>query len=464
MGESTIASIATASGASGIGIVRISGAEAVKVADRFVVNASHERDLTKRPANSIRLSYLVDADGRVLDEMLVSVMKAPFSYTGEDVVELNTHGGHFVLKQALSLALQNGAHLAKPGEFTKRAFLNGRIDLSRAEAVMDIISAENNLALENAAALLSGALYDRIDPLRKEILHESAMIEAALDDPEHFSLDGYSSLLSEKISSWEDELNALKDTFSDGKHIKEGIPVAIAGEPNSGKSSLLNALLKEERAIVTDIAGTTRDTIEEKVNVGGVMLRLTDTAGITDTDDVVERIGIERAVLAIEKSEIVFYVIDSSVKAGPIPDDISKRLDGKKVYALLNKSDLASAFDKDDLDRLSKALPEGSKLFRISALTGDGLKELAEDIRTFAAFPEKGYENGLFITNERHLELIRDALGSLNEVRKSIADDMSEDLFTGDLTDAYTALSSIIGEDVGEDLIDEIFSSFCMGK
>lgn len=467
----TIAAIATALSDSGIGIVRISGENAIYIIDNIFRSAAGRRILTKVRSHTIHYGYIVDSDENVIDEVMVAVMKAPRSYTTEDTVEINCHGGVLVMQKVLEAVLHAGARLAQPGEFTKRAFLNGRIDLSRAEAVIDVIHSQNEYALSSSVSQLKGQLSNKIHTLREDILYQIAFIESALDDPEHISLDGYPEQLSGKVTGFEKEIQKLLATAGNGRLIKEGISTVIVGKPNAGKSSLLNMLLGEDRAIVTEIAGTTRDALHETINLHGISLNMIDTAGIHETQDVVEKIGVERAKKYAMDADLILYVVDASGNIDEDDQNIISLLDGKKAIILLNKSDLENKITEESLkENLAKRLKhsEDIRILRTSTIDpsseNSGMEELEETIRNMFFEGELKYNNELVVTNLRHKEALQDALHSLQLVERSIEDGMPEDFYSIDLTSAYASLGKIIGEEVDEDVINEIFSKFCMGK
>ncbi len=460
METDTIAAIATAMSPAGIGIIRVSGEDAVKIVHPLFHDKAGRHVLSDYAAGTIHYGFLQDHE-QVLDEVMVSVMKAPASYTAEDTVEINCHGGILVMQKILDAVLKNGARLAEPGEFTKRAFLNGRIDLTEAEAVMDVIGSQSEYALRGSVSRLQGRLADEIHALREEILHELAFIEAALDDPEHYSLDGYADILQEKLQNYMERLQRLIDSYEEGKLLRDGIHAVIVGKPNAGKSSFLNLLLGEDRAIVTDIPGTTRDTLEERVQIEGILLCLTDTAGIRDTGDPIEKIGVEKAKTALCDSDLVIYVADSS---RPIDEDdraIWPLLADKKVILLLNKSDLESKLTEQEL---IDALPADTKILRTSIPAQEGLQEFGDTLQEMFFHGEIFASNEVQIASLRHKEALRRAYESLREVEKSIAGHMEEDFFSIDLADACAALGEITGEQAREDLVDKIFAEFCMGK
>ena len=396
---------------------------------------------------------------QVLDEVLVKLMRGPHSYTAEDTAEIDCHGGRLVMQKILEVVLKNGARAAEPGEFTKRAFLNGRMDLSQAEAVMDLIQSKNEMALKSSLAQLKGTVRQEIEKLRAQILYEMAFVEAALDDPEHISLDGYSEELLEKMRGIAAEVERLLKSSESGRMLKEGIKTVILGKPNAGKSSLLNVLLGEERAIVTEIAGTTRDVLEEQLQLGEVSLQLLDTAGIRSTEDVVEQIGVERARKQAEDADLILYVADSSRVLDESDEEILKLLEGKKALVLLNKSDLAPVITPQIMRERT-----GHPVLVISAKEGAGIQELEEKIRSLFFRGEVDFNDEVLITNLRQKQALMDASKSLSMVIESIENGMPEDFFTIDLKDAYTSLGFIIGEEIGDDLANEIFGKFCMGK
>ena len=454
----TIAAIATASGNSGIGIIRVSGDEAVEIVDKIFKSVNSDKKLVNVKSHTINYGHIVDND-KVIDEVLVSVMNGPHSYTGEDVVEINCHGGMIVIRKILEIVLKNGARTAEPGEFTKRAFLNGRMDLSQAEAVMDVINAKNEFALSSSIEQLNGRVSEKIKSLRKKIIYNIAFIESALDDPEHISIDGYSDKLSKILEEVNGELSRLINNFDNGRIVKEGVKTVILGKPNAGKSSLLNLLLGEERAIVTDIEGTTRDTLEESINLNGVFLNLIDTAGIRDSEDVVEQIGVNKAKELAEKSDLVIFVADVSKELDENDKEIINLIKDKQAIVLLNKSDLGTIINEKNVSEF-----DNKPVITFSAKTGDGLDELENKIRDLFYEGKVKYNDELYITNARQKESLINAKNSIEEVIKSVENDMPEDFYSIDLMDAYTYLGQIIGESVEDDLVNEIFSKFCMGK
>ena len=454
----TIAAAATAMGSAGIGIIRISGTDAFAVLEKVFRPKNEKKVMSEQPGYTVHYGMAVDGE-QVLDEVLVMLMRGPHSYTAEDTAEIDCHGGRLVMQKILEAVLKNGARAAEPGEFTKRAFLNGRMDRSQAEAVMDLIQSKNEMALKSSLAQLKGNVRQEIEKLRAQILYEMAFVEAALDDPEHISLDGYSEELLEKMRGIAAEVERLLKSSESGRMLKEGIKTVILGKPNAGKSSLLNVLLGEERAIVTEIAGTTRDVLEEQLQLGEVSLQLLDTAGIRSTEDVVEQIGVERARKQAEDADLILYVADSSRVLDESDEEILKLLEGKKALVLLNKSDLDPVITPQIMRKRT-----GHPVLVISAKEGAGIQELEEKIRSLFFRGEVDFNDEVLITNLRQKQALMDASKSLSMVIESIENGMPEDFFTIDLKDAYTSLGFIIGEEIGDDLANEIFGKFCMGK
>lgn len=457
MKTDTIAAIATAMSSSGIGIVRISGEEAVLVADRIFEMKNHKK-LSEMPTHSIHYGHIHDED-EVIDEVMVLLMRGPKSYTREDTVEIDCHGGVYVMKRILETVIRHGARPAEPGEFTKRAFLNGRIDLSQAESVIDVIYSKNDFALKSSLSQLSGSVSEKIRDIRGTVLHEIAFIESALDDPEHISLEGYPEQLSEIVSDVVDKIEKLLANSDNGKMLKEGISTVIVGKPNAGKSSLLNTLVGEEKAIVTDIAGTTRDVLEEQINLNGVLLNVIDTAGIRDTEDVVEKIGVERAKKYLKDADLVIYVVDTSTALDENDAEIMELLRDRHAIILLNKSDLEQITTVEDVRKhLDKPM------IPISAKEQTGIDALEKEIKEMFFSGKVTFNDEVYITNIRQKTALQEALRSLKLVQQSIEDDMPEDFYSIDLMNAYEELGTIIGEAVEDDLVNEIFSKFCMGK
>ena len=469
MKADTIAAIATALSDAGIGIIRVSGPEAISVVDQIFYLPSGKRILSQKKSHTVSYGYIADpaweGDWKkgILDEVLVILMRAPKSYTGEDTVEINCHGGVLLLQKVLQLVLEKGARLAQPGEFTKRAFLNGRMDLSRAEAVMDVIHSQNELALSSSMEQLTGRVSGIIKDLRENILYEIAYIESALDDPEHISLEGFEERLAEKCDSFLKKLEKLIASADNGKLIKEGIRTVILGKPNAGKSSLMNAILGEDRAIVTKVPGTTRDVLQENIRLKGISLHMVDTAGIRQTEDPVEQIGVEKAREYAKKADLILYVVDGSEALDERDEEIISFIRQKNIIVLLNKSDLPFVVTEEQVRALFPE-KENMRLVKISASEGIGLEQL-EDYVEELFFQGKIKENQeIVITNMRHKQALEEARNSLLLVQQSLRDRMPEDFYSIDLMNAYASLGTIIGEEVGDDLIQEIFSKFCMGK
>lgn len=456
--ETTIAAISTAMSASGIGIVRISGEDAMEVISRIYRSKGGKKRIKEVPSHTIHYGYIYDGE-ELIDEVLVMIMRAPRTFTGEDTVEIDCHGGVFAMKRVLETVLKNGAGIAGPGEFTKRAFLNGRMDLSQAEAVMDVIQAKNEYALRSSIDQLKGSVQKAICDIREKIIYHIAYIESALDDPEHISLEGYPQELLEVVDKEQLEIKKLLKSSSDGKMIQEGIQTVILGKPNAGKSSLLNLLLGENRAIVTDIAGTTRDILEEYITLHGITLKIVDTAGIRETEDIVEKIGVDRAREMAQKADLILYVVDSSVPLDSNDEEIMSMLNGKKAIILYNKTDLKAAIE---IDRLREKT--GHPVIPISAKEETGITELEEKIKDMFFGGELSFNDEVYITNARHKAALEEADKSLDLVRNSILGGLPEDFFSIDLMNAYENLGKILGESVGEDLVNEIFSKFCTGK
>lgn len=454
----TIAAIATAMGNSGIGIVRISGEEALGVADRVFLPKKTGKKLSKAKSHTIHYGFLCDGD-EVIDEVLMMVMKGPASFTAEDTVEIDCHGGMLVTKRILETVLKNGARLAEPGEFTKRAFLNGRIDLSQAEAVIDVINSKNEYALKSSVGQLRGSISKRIKELREKILYQIAFIESALDDPEHISLDGYGDRLLEDVEYMERELEKLVKSAGNGRVVSEGVKTVILGKPNAGKSSLMNVLVGEDRAIVTDVEGTTRDILEEHIYLQGISLNVIDTAGIRNTEDVVEKIGVSRAMNAAEDADLIIYVVDGSRPLDENDYQIMEFIKGRKAVVLLNKSDLEPVISLEEIQEKS-----GQKVISISAKEETGIDVLEEAIKSLFYEGEIDFNDQILVTNVRHVQALKEALESVRMVEHSIHDGMPEDFYSIDLMNAYEKLGLIIGESVEDDLVNEIFSKFCMGK
>lgn len=457
MKKDTIAAIATAMSNSGIGIVRISGEESFDIIQK-IYRGKTDKNLRAQKSHTIHYGYIVDGE-EMIDEVLVMLMKGPHSFTGEDTVEIDCHGGVYVVKKILETVIKYGARPAEPGEFTKRAFLNGRMDLSQAEAVIDIIHSQNEYALKSSVSQLKGSVHKKIAEIRKEILYHTAFIETALDDPEHISVDGYGDKLKVTVDNLLEQIHQLLITSDNGRMIKEGIQTVIVGKPNAGKSSLLNVLVGEERAIVTDIEGTTRDILEEHIQLQGISLNIMDTAGIRETKDVVEKIGVDKARNHASEADLIIYVVDASRELDENDEEIIEMIRDKQAIVLLNKSDLETVVTKEMLkEKIDKPM------ILISAKEEEGIHELEETLKRMFFHGKISFNDEVYITNVRHKTALAEAEESLKKVIVSIESGMPEDFYSIDLLDAYESLGSITGETIGEDLVNEIFSKFCMGK
>ena len=460
LSDRTIAAISTAMGASGIGIVRMSGNDSMEIMSKIFRPKNNKKNMMEADSHTIHYGHICDGDETV-DEVLVMIMKAPHTYTGEDTVEIDCHGGILAQKKVLETAVKYGARPAEPGEFTKRAFLNGKMDLSQAEAVIDVINAKNEYALKSSLSQLKGSLEKKIKEIRENLIYQVAFIESALDDPEHISIDGYGKELLKRVREERKKIERLIASSDEGKLIQEGIRTVILGKPNAGKSSLLNVLVKEEKAIVTDIEGTTRDILEENIMLHGISLKLIDTAGIRQTEDIVEKIGVEKARQTAKDADLILYVADSSRPLDENDKDIIRLIqeERKKAIVLLNKSDLDGTLTKDQIkEKLDVPVIE------ISALEETGIEKLEECMKEMFFQGDISFNDEVYITNIRHKAALEEAKRSLDMVEQSIEDNMPEDFFSIDLLGAYESLGSITGESLGEDLVNEIFSKFCTGK
>lgn len=463
MKTDTIAAIATAMTNSGIGIVRISGEEAFSVIDKIYRSKNGKKKLSQEESHTVHYGYICDGE-KIIDEVMVVIMRAPRTYTTEDTIEIDCHGGTLVMKRILETVIKYGARPAEPGEFTKRAFLNGRIDLSQAESVIDVINAKNDFALESSISQLQGKVKEKIKEIRGKVIHEIAFIESALDDPEHFSIDGYGEKLSKIIEGISKEIEILLASSENGELLKEGINTVIIGKPNAGKSSLMNVLLGRERAIVTDIAGTTRDALEEQINLNGITLNIVDTAGIRDTEDIVEKIGVDKAKEYLKSANLIIYVVDSSTELDQNDEEIISMLSDKKAIILLNKSDLSQVTSQEVVEKVLEENNMEKPVILISAKEQTGIDKLENTIKEMFFQGELSFNDEIYITNVRQKAALQSAMKSFQLVQQSIENEMPEDFYSIDLMSAYEELGSIIGEAVGEDLVNEIFSKFCMGK
>jgi len=456
--KDTIAAIATGMGNSGIGIIRLSGDEALAIASKIFKPKNNNKDILTM--ESYTAAYgLVEYEGRVYDEAIALVMRGPKTYTAEDVVELDCHGGVTILKQILDLIIKLGARVAEPGEFTKRAFLNGRIDMSQAESVMDLIHAKNDMAAKSSLKQLQGGLRDTITAMRDRLLYNIAYIESALDDPENYSLDAFPQELESTVDNLLITVESLIKSSDNGRLIKEGIRTVIVGRPNAGKSSILNMLLGEDRAIVTDIEGTTRDTLEEVINIDGISLNMVDTAGIRDTEDLVEKIGVDKAKDSIKDADLVLYIVDGTTPLDENDFKIMEIIKEKKSITIINKNDMDIV-----VDNLLITSKIDTKIIELSAKQGTGKDILHNLLKEMFFNNEVSYNDELYITNLRHKNLLYDTKESLSKVLESISMGMGEDFYTIDLMAAYASLGKIIGEELEDDLVNKIFAEFCMGK
>ena len=461
MKTDTIAAIATAMTNSGIGIIRISGEDAFTVIDRIYQSKNGKKKLSEEKSHTVHYGYIVDdtKENKIIDEVMVLIMRAPNTYTREDTVEIDCHGGVLVMQKILDTVVCHGARPAEPGEFTKRAFLNGRIDLTQAESVMDVISSKNEFALKSSISQLQGSLQKEIKELREKIIYEIAFIESALDDPEHINIDGYGQKLKTVAEECKERIEHLLDTADNGKILKEGIDTVIVGKPNAGKSSLMNVLLKKERAIVTDIAGTTRDVLEEQMNLNGITVNIIDTAGIRDTEDIVEKIGVDKAKDYLVNADLIIYVVDSSTPLDENDEKIMEMIKDRTALVLLNKSDLDTVTTEEMI-----ASHLDQKIIKVSMKENQGVDELENAIKELFFHGKVELNDEVYITNARHKAALSNAKDSLNMVLDSIAMEMPEDFYSIDLMNTYEELGNILGESLGEDLVNEIFSKFCTGK
>lgn len=459
-GFDTIAAISSAPGEGAIGIVRLSGDQAVAIAD--TVYQMGKKKLANQDSHTIHYGHIVDPnDGQEIDEVMVSVMRSPKTFTREDIVEINCHGGMVATNRILELVLRQGAHLAEPGEFTKRAFLNGRIDLTQAEAVMDLIRAKTDKSMDMAVKQLDGNLSQLVANLRQDILDTLAQVEVNIDYPEYDDVEEMTlQLLSEKTDQVKGRIDGLLATAKQGKILRDGIQTAIIGRPNVGKSSLLNALLHEEKAIVTDIEGTTRDTIEEYISIRGVPLKLVDTAGIRDTEDTVEKIGVERSRQAIQQADLVILILNQSEALTAMDQELLAMTQDQQRIILLNKSDLSSQLDQEQL----VDLVDSQEIITTSILKEEGMDKLEARIADLFFSGQTGERDATYVSNARHIDLLQKASQALDDVKAGVEAEMPVDLIQIDFTRAWELLGEIIGEGAPDELLNQLFSQFCLGK
>jgi len=455
---STIASISTAPGIGGIGIIRMSGENTFKVLDK-IFRAKSPKNIDEIPGYTIKYGHIID-EGKIIDEVLVSYFKAPKSYTTEDMCEINSHGGTVVMRRILELCLKNGAELAEPGEFTKRAFLGGRIDLSQAESIIDIINAKSDREAKEGVKQLEGFLSEKINEIKNDLLEIMTNIEVSIDYPEYDTPDITNNDIFETIEKSRNKLENLKKSFDNGKIIKQGIKTVIIGKPNAGKSSLLNAILKEDRAIVTDIEGTTRDTIEEFVTINGIPLNLIDTAGIREAKDEVEMIGIEKSRKLAESADLIIAIFDSSNDFSKEDLEILEIAKNKNSIIILNKIDLEQKITREN----PKLGIFENNVINMSTKNKIGLERLFEKITDMFNLNEINLDNDIVITNERHKNLISKAIENLNKAKNILKEGMPVDIIAISLKDVLANLGAITGEEAGEEIINEIFARFCLGK
>ena len=454
MKKNTIAAIATPHGTGGISVIRVSGDESITICDK-IFNSKSKKMLIDANTHTIHYGHIVK-NGEILDEVLVSVMRAPNTFTREDIVEINCHGGLVVTEKVLMAVLESGALLASPGEFTKRAFLNGRIDLSQAEAVIDIINSPSSLALSVAANQLGGSLSANINNLRDTVLEILAQINVTIDYPEEDIDEIQKEELTNKLKETQQRISYLLETSHRGKLIKDGINTVICGKPNVGKSSILNLLARDSRAIVTDIAGTTRDVIEERISLGNVVLNVFDTAGIRNTDDTIENLGIDKSKECIKNAELVLFVSDSGTGIEDDDKEIFNSIENKNIIIIHNKSDIAPAADNS----LFKNHPQ----IKLSAKTGDGLEELSETIENMFRLGKITAGDNNAITNIRHKDALSSALASISSAIDALENYIPFDIVSIDLTDCASYLGEITGKTISEEVVDKIFARFCLGK
>lgn len=457
----TIAAISTPMGEGAIGIVRLSGPDALSISDKVFKSPSGKK-LTEVDSHTIHYGHIVDPkSNETIEEVMVSVMKAPKTFTREDVVEINCHGGILSVNRVLQLVITNGARLAEPGEFTKRAFLNGRIDLSQAEAVMDLIRAKTDRAADVAIGQLEGRLSKLIQRLRQEILEVLAQVEVNIDYPEYDDVEEMTNkMFKQKALYVKKEIEKLLQTAQQGKILREGLQTVIIGRPNVGKSSLLNSFVQENKAIVTDIPGTTRDVIEEYVNVRGVPLKLIDTAGIRETEDIVERIGVERSRKVLQEADLILFLLNNNEELADEDRKLFETIQGMDAIIVINKTDLEQRIDIEEV----KKLAGDRKIIHVSVKEEKGIEELEETISQMYMTGEIESDDFTYVSNARHVALLNQALQSINDALNALENEMPVDLVQIDMTKAWDLLGEIIGESIHDELINQLFSQFCLGK
>jgi len=457
--DRTIAAIATAPGEAGIGIVRISGDESIDILDK-IFRPKKNVSVEELPSRTVVYGHVADDDGAVLDEVLAIIMRKPYSYTTEDVVEIHCHGGIVPVRRIMQEVLRNGAELAEPGEFTKRAFLNGRIDLAQAEAVIDVITSKTETGLNAALNQLEGELSMAVRSVMDKLLAMLAHIEASIDFPEHDVEELTKANIESMLSEAKTSVEAMIESFDEGKLVRDGLKTSIIGRPNVGKSSLLNVLLKENRAIVTEVPGTTRDIIEEYLNIGGLLIRLVDTAGIRETEDIVERIGVERTKAAIQDSDLVIMMVDASEVLTDEDAEIIELIKGKRVIAALNKIDLGELHNRAQLNELFGE----ENVIEMSVRKSTGIDKLEDRVKELVFQGKLSISNNSMVTNIRHKNLLDRALSNIEKAINSIEEDIPVDLVSVDIREAWSCLGAITGDSIEEDIVKEIFSKFCIGK
>lgn len=454
----TISSISTPVGEGAIAIVRLSGEDAIEIADRLYKGA---KKLSDTDSHTINYGHIIDPKtGETVEEVMVALMRAPKTYTREDIVEINCHGGIHTVNRVLQLTLNNGARMAEPGEFTKRAFLNGRVDLSQAEAVMDFIRAKTNEASKVANQQVQGRLKTYIEELRQSILNILAQVEVNIDYPEYDDVEeATTSFLLSEAEKVSDNIDKLLKSSTEGRILREGLSTVIVGKPNVGKSSLLNYLIQDNKAIVTDVAGTTRDILEEYVNVNGIPLKLVDTAGIRETDDIVEKIGVERSREALKDAELILYVMNNNDELTPEDLELLESADDKKVIGIVNKLDLENKLNINYLEEHFK-IP----LIKTSIINGEGVDDLENEIQEMFFEGSLSSTDSTYVSNNRHINLLEQAKTAIEDAISSAEMDVPVDIIQIDLIKTWELLGEVIGEDVSEQLIDKLFSQFCLGK